>query len=544
MRQIKVLKSTSIFTGTTDQFMAGGILIEDDKIIDVLPTDLVEQLHGPQYQVLDLGQQTILPGFIESHAHVFLSALLHAGRIKLISGDSEQACVAALQGLAQNTESADWLIAKGWYAPSWSQQQLPTKTSLDQAFPHTPVVVIADDLHTLWLNSVALAKLLPMADSSRFKRDVLRDTTGEPTGVVGEQTAMAFLHFLFQMTVAQQAELVQPYLAHLAQMGITSVSDLALLPAQTAVGIDDQIYPEVYECLAAQSKLPVRANLYPYFDRNLNSFQYIKNQAHDPLVRIAGGKLFFDGVTSSYTAWMKQPYVGRASCGMPQVRPDKMRGLILTAQAQNIALRIHAIGDQAIHEALLFFAEAEHRSGPLAQGHHCLEHLETIDTGDLTLMGQGRVVASVQPSHPSLDYQTATDYIGQRAAGMWPFKTFLQKEVVLAFGTDSPVVVDVSPLQNCYFAMTRQTLAGAPAGGWHAEQCLTLAQSLTAQTLGGAIATNSEKCVGTLTPGKQADICILAQNIAELAPTELAQVSVTATMLAGRWVFRKVLQTV
>lgn len=313
---------------------------------------------------------------------------------------------------------------------------------------------------------------------------------------------------------------------------------MALLPAKTAAGMDDQIYPAAYKNLALQNHLPVRVNLYPYFGRGVAEIKQLRQKFTTEQIKVAGGKLFFDGVTSSYTAWMKSNYEQKEIRGTPNIAPNLMKNLIFLAAENQIPLRIHTIGDQAIHQAILDFQAATAKFGSLKSGHHCLEHLETIDPNDISLLKKNDLIASIQPSHPLLDYQTVSQYVGRRAARMWPFATFFQRNIPVAFGTDSPVVTDIRPMQNIYFAMTRQTLNGDPPGGWHPKEKLSLFQALQGQTINAAKACSLEEQTGSLQVGKSADICVLERNIENLAADQLKNIQVDATLLAGNWTFK------
>ncbi|MFT8726739.1 MAG: amidohydrolase [Liquorilactobacillus ghanensis] len=541
LESIKILKSKSILNATLDHFFAGALVIKDNRIIDIVSENIPQQYQNTNNEVIDFGDRTILPGFIESHAHIFLSALVAAKQIILITGHSESECVADLVKKAQavpNNLPGDWLVGKGWYLPHWMPCRMPTKNSLDQVFPDRPTVVIADDLHTLWLNSAALNRLLPKAAPERYEQDVHLDESGDPDGVIGEQTAMGFLHEIFNYSDQKRAEILQPYLTKLTQYGITSICDLALLPAKTAAGMDDQIYPAAYKNLALQNHLPVRVNLYPYFGRGVAEIKQLRQKFTTEQIKVAGGKLFFDDVTSSYTAWMKSNYEQKEIRGTPNIAPNLMKNLIFLAAENQIPLRIHTIGDQAIHQAILDFQAATAKFGSLKSGHHCLEHLETIDPNDISLLKKNDLIASIQPSHPLLDYQTVSQYVGRRAARMWPFATFFQRNIPVAFGTDSPVVTDIRPMQNIYFAMTRQTLNGDPPGGWHPKEKLSLFQALQGQTINAAKACSLEEQTGSLQVGKSADICVLERNIENLVADQLKNIQVDATLLAGNWTFR------
>ena len=120
-----------------------------------------------------------------------------------------------------------------------------------------------------------------------------------------------------------------------------------------------------------------------------------------------GFKQFFDGVSSQHTAWVTEPYANahvEGDCGRPTVDPEIMRRYVLAAAEQGFPVRIHAIGDAAIHAALDIFEEARAKFGPLPEGRrNCLEHLENFLPGDMKRLADLQVVAAVQPPHMTLD---------------------------------------------------------------------------------------------------------------------------------------------
>lgn len=537
MVQYHVLKSTNIFTGTQREFLNGYVVIEGQTIEGVYSLDQLPESIKQEGKLIDCETHTIAPGFIEAHAHVQLSALLFNGLIQNVNGESEAECV---QQLSQQAATAarinGWLVAKGWYLPNWESQQLPTKASLDAAFSSYPVMLISDDLHTIWLNSLGLKALKSFLELK--PEDVIKHS-GEPSGVIKEKTAMSCMNQVLTLPVTRREEIYGSYLTHLVSQGYTSVCDLALLPAENTVDCDDQIYPEVYQLLEEQGRLPVRAFLFPFFDLEGQRVKRLRQQLKSSLVSIAGGKQFFDGVISSHTAWLKENYEKETHAGSPVLEPEILRQMINQAQKDQIPLRIHCIGDQASSLAIQYFLDAQQEHGPLLNGHHALEHLERIEKQDMQPLKEAHLVASVQPSHPLMDYQKAFNDIGERSNYMWPIKDLAKQGVPLAFGSDSPVVQEVSPFDNFYYAMTRQTKAGEPEGGWQPEQQLELYEALLAHTRDAAKSCGTQAQIGTLAAGKSADLVIIEGDLWACPVNELHQKSVLATIVNGQLNYQK-----
>ena len=254
-------------------------------------------------------------------------------------------------------------------------------------------------------------------------------------------------------------------------------------------------------------------------------------------LRAPGFKQFFDGVSSQHTAYLAQPYANArfdGDRGRPTVEPETMRKLVLGAAKAGHAVRIHTIGDAAIHGALDIFEEARLLFGPLEHGQNCLEHLENFQPEDIARLAELDVLAAVQPPHITLDPGGPERDLGpDRIRWMWPFSTFLEKGVKMAFGTDSPVV-DVNSMDVLYAAVARRDpRTHEPQGGWLAQERISMADALRAYTLGSAQAAGRATELGTLEAGKFADIAVLDRNLLAIAEDEIQQTKVIATYVGG-----------
>lgn len=177
-----------------------------------------------------------------------------------------------------------------------------------------------------------------------------------------------------------------------------------------------------------------------------------------------------------------------------------MRALVMQAAEKGYPVRIHTIGDAAIHEALNIFEDARAQFGPLPEGrHNCLEHLENFLPGDVERLAELDVIAAVQPPHMTLDPGGPERDLGdERVKLMWPFRTMLDEGETLAFGTDSPVV-DVNSMGVLYSAATRRDpQTRAPEGGWRPEQLISRAEAIRAYTAGSDAAAQRNGEAGVL----------------------------------------------
>ena len=201
-------------------------------------------------------------------------------------------------------------------------------------------------------------------------------------------------------------------------------------------------------------------------------------------------------------------------------------------------MRIHTIGDGAIHEALDIFEEARRRFGAPTQGRNTLEHLENLLPGDIDRLRELGVLASSQPCHITLDPGGPERDLGpERSRIMWPFATYLARGVDQAFGTDSPIT-PVTSMNVLYTAVTRQDpFTHEPAGGWLPGERISAADAVRIYTAGSAAAVGREDELGQIAPGMLADFIVLDRDITACDPREIQSAQVLATYVGGRQVF-------
>ena len=329
------------------------------------------------------------------------------------------------------------------------------------------------------------------------------------------------------------------FIRDLNAQGITSVCDMSMM----ALPGSDFIQDEAYAQLEKSGELTVRVHMFPTLLDDLSRPEALRASYHSDKLRTPGLKQFFDGVSCTHTAYLKEPYSNAyfpGDHGRTTIPPEEMRALVLKAASKGWPVRIHTIGDEAIHLALDYFAEARETYGPLPKGQNCLEHLENFQPGDIARLKELDVLAACQPPHMVLDPDGEERDLGpERAKYMWPFHSYEQLGVKYAFGTDSPVV-DINSMNVIYDAVTRQSpVNGYPEGGWQPHEKITVAQALRAYTRGSAMAAGRPEDLGTLEEGKLADLVVLDKNLLAVDPQEILSTSVVMTIADGEIVYEK-----
>lgn len=507
------------------------------------PADVIAAC-APDTPVLDLGDAFICPGFHDAHLHFFHTALGASPYLLMHMGESEAELVARTVKFAAGLPNHAWVVTQGWRDYRWDPPVPPTKRSLDEAFPTRPCVMYSGDGHTLWMNTCALEALGVTRDSVPPQGGSYdRDENGELTGIIREAAAMELLpRCLEWLTEDDIARAYEDQMTRMAEQGITSICDMALMPHPGC----DFIRDDVYEKLSREGKLTLRVHMYPTLLDDQSRLEDLQDRyAGDefPLLRAPGFKQFFDGVSSQHTAWLTEPYTNArfdGDCGRPTVPTDHMRELVLAAAERGHSVRIHTIGDRAIHEALDIFEEALAWYGASMQGRNTLEHLENLLPEDIDRLADLGVLASSQPGHITLDPGGPERDLGpERSRIMWPFATYTARGVEQAFGTDSPITA-VTSMDVLYCAVTRQDPSThEPSGGWLPSERISAADALRIYTAGSAAAVGREHELGQIAPGYLADFVVLDRDITVCDPEEIQSAQVLVTYVGGQRVYER-----
>jgi predicted amidohydrolase YtcJ len=255
-------------------------------------------------------------------------------------------------------------------------------------------------------------------------------------------------------------------------------------------------------------------------------------------------KGFMDGSLGSHTAALIEPYADDpANVGLPQYDPAKLNEMTTDRMLAGYQIGFHAIGDKGAQLALDAFAAAvkaaKAKKVKAANGSDDyrlrIEHAQVVTPLEVVKFRDLKVIASMQPCHLLTDMKWAQARLGEkRAAHSYAWAEFLNRGVVLAFGTDYPVE-PLSPFRGLYAATNRKSEDGKQE--YFPEQKISMDQALAAYTTGSAFAEFDEKQKGLIVPGMLADFVVLDRDVTAVVPAKLLQTKVVRTVVGGRTVY-------
>ncbi len=531
-----IINNARVWTVDPNQPRAGAIAIRGERIVAVGSAGEINSWRGESTRVIDAHGHLLLPGFNDAHVH-FANGALSLEALNLRDSATAAEFAQRIAERAAVAPPGEWVTGGGWDDQVWAQKgghdELPTRQLIDATTRSVPVLVSRLDGHMVLANSAAL-KIIGITRNTPDPPggEIVRDSNGEATGILKDSAQELAYAKLPPLSHERRLEAVRRAMAYAARIGITSVQDMNV-PCE-----DVAAYAE----LARGGELTLRIYIAPSIRGWLNQAEAgLQNAIGSPWLRYGAVKAFADGSLGSSTAYMFAPYRDAPeSYGLlreDMLPTDKIRGELIRVDRAGLQACIHAIGDRAVSIVLDLYAEVE-RQGDSRDRRFRIEHAQHVAPKDFARFRDLHVVASMQPYHAIDDGQWAERRISQDlATNSYAWRTMLDNNVHLAFGTDWPVA-PLEPLTSLYAAITRATLDGRHPNGWHCEQKLTVAEAIEAYTLGSAYAEFQEKRKGSITVGKLADVVLLSDDLFSIDPNAIREVRVELTVVGGRIVYQ------
>ena len=530
-----VIKSNAVFDGTGEKPFKGGVAIGGNKIIAVKPGNEIDEYITEYTITYEYGNCLVMPGFNDSHTHISFGSFLMDDDFchNLDNCKSLEECLADMKEFADTHPDNKWVFGHHFYQLAWEIPVMPSRYDIDSIIPDRPVVLQHMDFHTLVANSRAIEERGITNDTPNpFGGIIEKDAGGELTGRFYDHATFLFTKPIYTPSEDVYIKVFRKFMKKTAMLGVTSITELY----PSGMGCDD-VYA-YYKHLEEEGEMKIRLSFFLELnDFDVNTYNKAVNQYHSGKVACKGTKQLIDGVSTTYTAYLIEPYTDKPStCGCTSISESDLRRDVMRVCEAGVAARLHAIGDGAVRLGLDAIEDGMKKYGRRGV-RHGLEHLENVDPDDIPRFKELGVVANMQPMHCVFDPDGSEHLLGKKRCELaWPMKSILNAGGVLALGTDFPIV-RLEPLEEVFAAVERTKLDGYPEGGWIPKEKLSIAEALRAYTYGSAYSTGSEEKVGTLADGMLADVIVIDRNLFDIPPKEILDAKVILTIFDGKVIY-------
>ena len=527
-----VLRNGRIVTVDPGFRILQAIAVKEDRILAVGTDAEIGRLIGDRTRVIDLAGKTVIPGLVDSHLHAtFGAANEFAVRLSGVGSIADiQARIA--QRVAQLGRD-EWVAASGdWHESQIKEGRLPTRHELDAIAPNNPVFVPRGG-HVAVANSRALTLAGVNRDTPNPEGGVIvRDTAGELTGVLVEGSATMLVRRLVPALTPEQRVLgLERYTAKLVQAGITSIVDPGMTPPDLAA----------YSELRSAGKLKVRVSAL-LFSRTLADMHklvpVIGGARNDDWLRVAGFKVGLDGGVEG--AYLYDPYkivageqedpkfVGKLL--LPPGGAAELEEMLRFAGRHKLQMQVHVVGDAAVDRLLDAVTKV---SGEVSASElrWVVVHAFLPSATAIERIKKLGLYVTMQDQPVSLGHNMRRYWGEERAARAIPIRSMLAAQIPVGGGTDAPVV-DLNPFVSLWWMTTRGTLPTGEVLG--ADQAISREDALRIYTMGSARIEGMEDRIGSLEPGKLADLVVLSEDLLTVPPDRIRHLRSVLTMVDGK----------
>jgi hypothetical protein len=523
------------------------VAIRNGRILKLGDNEAVKSLAGKNTRTVDLAGKTVTPGLVDSHGHfaeagldsVFILNLRYPGVTRIPD------IAKLVEERVERSGEGEWIQGSGWNEALLDEKRYPTRWDIDPVSQHNPVVLRHVTGHCILANSLSLklggiSKETPEPSGGT----ILRDHTGEPTGVLKEFAAMNMV-----------LRLVPEWTTEQWMRGIRHATKLSEGVTATKKNYPRGQYESIiaaYRTLIAKGEMKIRSHVLCRAE-TVEDVRYAVNHpddflAHsrDDLLKLGGIKVLLDGSLVARTALMYDEFCDPAT-GRPQkgnrgylsIPEDELTRIVETAHVNGFQIAVHAIGDRAI-DLILDVYEGALKREPRANQRHSIVHALLPTSNAIQRVRALDIVIETQT--PFL-YFLADGYSrcvrSDVLKRIIPLRTILDAGITVGNGSDAPCYPH-PPRYGLWAACTRRSLLGREGEGFLGkEESISIIEALQTYTIYAAKCLMLEDRIGLLEEGKLADLVVWDEDMLSIPIDEVRDLEALMTIIDGKIVFQR-----
>jgi hypothetical protein len=533
--EVDVLFTTgNIYTVNDHQPHAEAIAAKDGRIVFVGSNDDAKKFHTAK--IVDLRGRTVVPGFTDSHCHIFGIGEREM-RLNLEGTNSLEDFLARVKERVDKTSPGKWITGRGWIQTFWKPPQFPTRQDLDKVAPNNPVFLTRADGHASIANSAALKiARIDKNTPNPFGGQILKKN-GEPNGMLLDKAQDLVARNIPKPTQGEREEALL--------RGIDREIKLGWCEIQNAGSYKEDI--DIIRKAFETAKIKIRF-VNAVYGPGENAQNFLRDgptvNAFDHHFTQRTIKVLFDGALGSRGAALLKPYSDAPeTSGLLREKPEDLRPMFEEALRRGIQVETHALGDRANRLILDLYEQAFKAVPPdewkIREPRWRIEHAQIVDPNDIPRFAKLGVIPSMQPSHAISDLFFAPARLGMdRLVGAYAWQSFLNSGCIIAGGSDAPVERG-EPMIEFYAAVARKSVNGQSGEGWHPEEAVSRKDALKMFTIWPAYAAFQEKDKGSIEVGKLADFTVLSQDVMKIPETEILETRSDMTVIGGEIIYSR-----
>jgi predicted amidohydrolase YtcJ len=538
--QHEIYVNGTVLTMNLENHIAEAVSVRDGVIEAVGGSEAMLATATDDTQVLDLRGRTLMPGFVDAHGHfpgsgqTVFSVDLNSPPIGDVTNIEQ--VVARLSGFASKRADG-WVVGHGYDDTLLQEKRHPTREDLDRVSRDRPVAVVHVSGHLAAVNSAALEILgidesTPDPEGGVIVRDRASADGRRPNGVLEETAARAVWDHTLDLGVMDGLRMTTQAATEYLAVGVTTAS-AGGMPSTVA---------ELLGILSGLNQFSQRVALFPLFDEvgeSLLSGELALADFAGAKVSVPRVKIIADGSIQGYTGYLTEPYYapykGDASYrGYPSVPRDELFRQVKALYERRIPVAIHCNGDASIDDGLDAI-EAAMAAHPWPEARPLIIHAQMTRKDQIDRMAELGVTPSFFSAHTYYwgDRHAAIFMGPERAANMSPARWALDAGVRFSSHLDTPVT-PMLPLQAVWSQVERESTGGVVIGP---AQRIGRMPALRAVTIDAAWQVFMDDEIGSIEPGKRADLVVLSEN--PLTAEDIRVIKVDRTVIDGATVYAR-----